>query len=232
MLTVVRRILVIAASWVGCAAGVALGSACHSDEPLCLSDSFDDSSLDELRWSRLGEAPLAVAGGTLQLTAPAGLDDARAGIESIETLDLSGRSVSVRLVASLPADAHTSAELAIVSTTGGPTIAIREGNGVLALITDGSSQTATTFPVDPGITHWGIGVSNGQISFDLGDFRTLTSTPGVDVTSVQVRLSVVVAGVPAQAGTARFDDLRVDQGACTSPDRYRDHNLQRATTLP
>jgi hypothetical protein len=41
---------------------------------------------------------------------------------------------------------------------------------------------------------------------------------------VAVQLEVDVTATPTTAGTASFDDLVVDQGACTDASRYRDHD--------
>lgn len=202
-------------------------AGCHDPAPICLSDSFDEDAIDPLRWTRLGDAPANVVDGELRLTAPLGLATAVSGITSTEEIDLTGRSIEVRVVAALPADMQTFTEMSIARNDAADVLGIKQSNGMLVFskVVDGTPDEAG-ISVDSQIDTWRIRADASNVVFETragtGEWTSQRMVAqGFSLDGVVVRLEAFVTGLPMAAGTASFDDLVVDQGACTDPGAYR-----------
>lgn len=218
----------------GPAIAMVLLSACADVPPLCLSDGFDQGTIDARRW-RVTAVSGATAGardGRLELSLAAAVDN-HVKLESYRTFALDGAAVEVDVARYVRAQDTSQVVLAVetddlnqllVKATGGQLYFQVTANGTLVA---GAAAVTSVGAIDG----WRIAhdVASNTVRFETRDAGVWTSQPPVMrppalAQPMKIQLEVdAAAGAASAPDVAAFAGLRVVEPACTQGAEYDEH---------
>lgn len=218
----------------GPAIAMVLLSACADVPPLCLTDGFDQGTIDARRWrvTAVSGATARERDGQLELSVVAAVDN-RVKVESYRTFAFDGRAVEVD-VARYVRSEDTSQVLLAVESDDLNQFLVKATRGQLyfQITANGTLVTGATALTNVGaIDGWRIAhdIASNTVRLETREAGVWTSQPPVMrppalVQPMKIQLEVdASAGAASAPDVAAFASLRVVEPACTQGTEYDEH---------